>query len=327
MKSKVLRLLGPRDIKLENQTIDKKEILARTIYSAISPGTELAAYSGAHQLRAGTSYPRLLGYCNVSEVISVDPDVEIKKKGDHIVTLQSHRDIFSIDAHEVLSIVPKGVSLKDAACSYLFHLGYAAAINLNILQGLNIAVFGGGCLGLSTAIMQSFSARSVTIFSDIKLENLQSQQEKKIFNMARRKDLDGSKYKDFFDIAIVTTNSFEDLQHCLRCLKDRGKIGILGFPGRDGQAIDFNPFQSDYFYVKQLTYQAIGLLPESSDDRSFLRFNEHANINFILDLFKQKKISHKVFSPKTYHYTNLDKCYDDLHSRISSAKTHLIKWQ
>ena len=107
MKSKVLRLVGPRDIKFENQVIDKKAILARTIYSAISPGTELAAYSGARQLRAGTIYPRLLGYCNVSEVISVDPDVEVVKKGDHIVTLQSHRDLFSIDAHEVLSVVPK----------------------------------------------------------------------------------------------------------------------------------------------------------------------------------------------------------------------------
>lgn len=326
MKSKVLRLLGPMDIKLENQVIDKKAILARTIYSAISPGTELAAYSGAHQLRAGTSYPRLLGYCNVSEVISIDPDVKVVKKGDHIITFQSHRDIFSIDAHEVLSIVPKGVSLKDAACSYLFHLGYAATINLNILQGLNVAVFGGGCLGLSTAIMQSFSAQNVTIFSDIKSKNIKYQQEKKIFNTARRKALDSSKYKDFFDIAIVTTNSFEDLQHCLKCLKDRGKIGILGFPGRDGQALEFNPFQSDYFYVKQLTYQAIGLLPESPDDRNFLRFNEHANINFILNLFKQKKISHKIFAPKTYHYTNLDKCYDDLHTRISPAKTHLIKW-
>jgi hypothetical protein len=72
--SKVFTLSSPKSLFLKEETIEIEEsnndyIIAETVYTCISPGTEVAAYDGMTPLRPGNPYPRVVGYCNVSRVI------------------------------------------------------------------------------------------------------------------------------------------------------------------------------------------------------------------------------------------------------------------
>lgn len=327
MRAKFLELVSPFNVVLRESAVTKREIIAKTILSAISPGTELSAYRGEESLQnKPPEFPRLLGYCNLSKIIKVNSSNLPFKVGDKILTFQSHRDIVSVNSDEIISLVPKGISDYDAVCTYLFHLGYSGILNLNIVTGSNVMIIGGGCLGVASAAMNAIASNSVTLVSDLPNSSFDVITKNLNIKVISRKAILKKIFKEKFETVISTTNSFNDLHDSLQCLKMHGSIGILGFPGRGQNSFNVNPFVSNNFYRKQLNYQAIGMLPEKNDTRGFLNFNEKKNFIYILDLMKQKKLSHKIFNTNTYSFKNISKCYADLESRKSPSKTHIIKW-
>ena len=98
---KVVQLESPNLVKFIEKDLDEENlefgaILCETLVTAISPGTELAAYNGLPPLRPATGYPRLQGYCNVSQVIAKGSQVKSVNIGDRILTFQSHRSHFIV---------------------------------------------------------------------------------------------------------------------------------------------------------------------------------------------------------------------------------------
>jgi len=113
---------------------------AKTICSAISTGTEIAAYKGLATLREEVEYPRLLGYCNVARVVETRVV---------ILTGQSHRDGF--DVAEVICRVPKNADFRKASTTFLYHLGYEALLRGKFWRGQHVRVIGRGLLATITA--------------------------------------------------------------------------------------------------------------------------------------------------------------------------------
>ena len=120
----VARLNGPHEVEFGVETLSTNpgpdEIVAETLKSAISVGTEIAAFEGIAPLRPGPIYPRVVGYCNVARVIATGPDVETVASGDIVVTTQSHRSAFRCAESAVIGRVPAGVTPGDA-CEFLLH--------------------------------------------------------------------------------------------------------------------------------------------------------------------------------------------------------------
>ena len=76
LTSLVYELAAPRRLIVKNEQTDltkfgTKSVYAKTLFSSISTGTEIAAWGGKSPLRPSVAYPRVLGYCSVSEVQSV----------------------------------------------------------------------------------------------------------------------------------------------------------------------------------------------------------------------------------------------------------------
>ena len=90
--------LGPRDI------------VAVTRTSVISPGTEVGAFVGLPPLRPGVTYPRLVGYCNLAEVIAAGPEVKHAAVGKRILTFESHRSAFRAAEDTVVAVVSDDVT-------------------------------------------------------------------------------------------------------------------------------------------------------------------------------------------------------------------------
>ncbi|MBK6637169.1 MAG: hypothetical protein IPG34_05480 [Rhodocyclaceae bacterium] len=162
ISARVAILEAPRDLHFKEETLDPAavgdgDVLAETIVSAISPGTELAAYTGAPPLRPGVVYPRLVGYCNVARVLACGKAVSSVAPGDRILTFSSHRSHFCIPATDVLAVLSDGITSEDAACAYLFHLGYDAVLKSDVRAGSEVIVIGLGVLGLATVALAALA--------------------------------------------------------------------------------------------------------------------------------------------------------------------------
>jgi len=155
LTAKVFELTGPRQLvlnpsPLEDETLQDGDLLAQTIVSAISPGTETAAYIGAPPLRPGKVYPRVVGYCNVARILKSRSTRYAS--GDLILTNQSHRSHFIIGDQKVLGAVSPAVSPEKAAMTYLYQLGYNALWKGGFFPGYSVAAVGLGVIGLAAIV-------------------------------------------------------------------------------------------------------------------------------------------------------------------------------
>ena len=140
--ARVASLEGPRQLVWRTEALPERipdgELLCETIVTAISPGTEVAAYQGLPPLREGVAYPRVQGYCNVARVVSCGTGVTGFSAADRVLTFSSHRSHFTIPADQVLLRLPDAAVDGETACSYLFHLGYNAVLRGGVRPGSRV---------------------------------------------------------------------------------------------------------------------------------------------------------------------------------------------
>lgn len=331
-ESTVVWLKAPGEIELKTEflpSLCEKDVLCETLVSAISPGTELAAFKGLPPLRPGVSYPRLLGYCNVARVVEAGSAVNTVKPGDRVLTFTSHRSAFVTSEENILYKLPETARAEDIACTYLFHLGYNAVLRGNVRAGSRVLVIGLGVLGLTTVAMAALAGARVYAVSD------QSQPSTLALQMGaeavfKRKDFHSMSERlgpNLADVVVSTTNGWDDWNVALRMAGQQGTIAVLGFPGRGEPPPSTNVLDSQYFYMKQLRIEAVGMSPERPDSRGFCRFNELANIDHIANLIKSGRLNPGLIASNSCRGTDINQAYLDLIARNSSQTTFILQWK
>ncbi len=332
IESRVVYLLAPQSVEVRTEDFavvpGARELVCETLVSAISPGTELGAYLGLPPLRAGITYPRLQGYCNVARVLAIGGQVSGVRVGDRVLSFASHRSHFSMSVDDVLLVLRDGDRTDDVVCAYLYHLGYNAVLRSDIRAGSCVLVIGLGVLGLTSVAMASLSSADVFGLS----EQLNSRRVCLSFGASaayRRTeilDLREAMPNGLADVVIVTTNSWDDWAIALQLAASRGTIACLGFPGRGRAPGDFNPLDSQYFYAKQLRIEAVGHSPERPDARGFLRFNERDNLRYLVRLMATGRLKPNSLVSAVYPGVDIEQAYRDLLSRKGTPFTYLLRW-
>jgi 2-desacetyl-2-hydroxyethyl bacteriochlorophyllide A dehydrogenase len=149
-----------------------KELLVRTICSAISPGTEMLVYRGQapEQLTADSSiaslggtldFPLQYGYAAVGEVIQAGTDISPNWLGKLVFSFQPHQTHFTAIPAQVI-LLPDGIPPETG----VFLPNMETAINFVMdgrpVIGERTAVFGQGIVGLlTTALLSRFPLNSV----------------------------------------------------------------------------------------------------------------------------------------------------------------------
>ncbi|MBK7563235.1 MAG: zinc-binding alcohol dehydrogenase [Propionivibrio sp.] len=326
-------LEAPRDLHFKEETLDPTslgddELLAATIVSVISPGTELAAYNGAPPLRPGVVYPRLVGYCNVARVLACGKAVSGVAPGDRILTFSSHRSHFRIPATDALAVLSSGISSGDAACAYLFHLGYDAVLKSGLRPGCDVVVIGLGVLGLTTVALAALAGAQVFAISDH-----ESPRQKALsfgaaacFSRGEFSRLAERLGPARAQVVVTTSNAWSDWRLALEAAGQQGTIAVLGFPGRQEDAIPFNPLDSAHFYMRQLHVMAVGMAPELPDSRGFLPFNERANLQRLLDWIEAGRLRPAELVSGRFPGLQLGEAYECLIRREGNPLTYRLDW-
>jgi NADPH:quinone reductase-like Zn-dependent oxidoreductase len=326
-------LEAPRYLHFKEETLDPAslgddELLAATIVSVISPGTELAAYNGAPPLRPGVAYPRLVGYCNVARVLACGKAVSGVAPGDRILTFSSHRSHFCIPATDALAVLSAGIASEDAACAYLFHLGYDAVLKSDLRPGSDVVVIGLGVLGLTTVALAALAGARVFAISD------QEAPRQKALAFGAAACFGRSEFPQLAErlgtaraqVVITTSNAWSDWHLALEAAGQQGTIAVLGFPGRQEEAIPFNPLDSAHFYMRQLRIMAVGMAPELPDSRGFLPFNERANLQRLLEWIHAGRLCPAELVSGRFPGTQLGEAYAHLMRREGNPLTYLLDW-
>src|SRR3989338_5919476 len=152
-------------VAIDSDKLKFSEIIAQTVITAISPGTEVAAYKGDPPRHSGKRDPRLRGYGNVAKILYVGKKVANFKPGDLILTDQSHRSVFKMPASEILAPVPNSVVPEQAALAYLYNLGRVPLTNGEIKKGSRVAVIGLGALGLAAVAQAKLANARIVALS------------------------------------------------------------------------------------------------------------------------------------------------------------------
>src|SRR2546423_6452201 len=131
------------------------QILVAAEVSAISPGTELAVYTGTHQWLLDPNmpdwkFPFRSGYSAAGTVVAVGKDVQGWKPGDCVSYPGNHASAELLTlGHERgrLWKLPPKLDAKKAALACIARYGLGASIRAGITLGRSAAVLGLGIIG------------------------------------------------------------------------------------------------------------------------------------------------------------------------------------
>lgn len=138
-------------IELDERKLPDDHLLVKTLYSAVSAGTECAWISG-NSNNPGQNFPFYPGYSAVGEVVRIGKDVKNFAVGDSvIVPWGGHRSYTMTPAAPVWTgahkISDSRVNLKDAALTHIASFPMLGVRKLKIQMGESVMIAGLGILG------------------------------------------------------------------------------------------------------------------------------------------------------------------------------------
>lgn len=121
-------------------------VLGRTLYSLISPGTELQYYLREH------SIPTQSGYAAVFQIEKIGEGVTSCRVGDVAFCMGSHKSYQHVACEEVV-LIPDHLDPSIAILTRLMNIGMTALMTTRALPGSKVLVTGAGPVGLLAALV------------------------------------------------------------------------------------------------------------------------------------------------------------------------------
>lgn len=150
-----------REFDIDEAQLEPNRMLVKTLYSAISPGTEMDCVSGKES--GWFHFPQQLGYCSVGEIAAAGEGVSEYAKGDVVLTQTSHASHHLIDTEFVGAKVPDAIPAKTAVWTHMALISMTALRASRAELGDTAVVLGQGIVGNFAA--QLFRAQGCRVIA------------------------------------------------------------------------------------------------------------------------------------------------------------------
>lgn len=139
------------------------EVLVKTKYSLISPGTETAFLYGLPN--TPRKYPQYPGYSAVGEVIEVGKGVASVGVGDLVCVRGRHSNLLLVPEEEAIR-VPERISLLDAVFFELAAISLQGVRKARIELGEEVLIIGAGVIGQLAAQFSKLAGGIPVVIAD-----------------------------------------------------------------------------------------------------------------------------------------------------------------
>lgn len=335
---KKLMLYGPRDLRLEDfpstLPLAPGQVRIRTMITGVSTGTERTLYTGSNPQWSNAirgPLPYDMGYNNVGVVTEIGAEVTRFKVGDIVYSIAPHASEDVFDQNGVITRVPVNVSAEDAVYTHLLSLGLHALRRGDFSPGSRIAVIGMGIIGLCTvALAKALGVNVVAIGRGADRLNAAHQLGADLVIDAEdpdsRAQVTQCAVDQSIDIAVLIGSTWSAMHTACDVLRHGGTISLIGFPGVDGPSEDFNPFDADWFYQKQLTYAAVSFVPRAHYPPHEVRWTLVRNYDYLLYLMQQGKLTLTPLITDKYPATEYQQVYERMDAGDRTLIGAIFSW-
>lgn len=247
MKGKRGIITEPYKTEIEEYKIaDPKEgeVLVETEASGISPGTELAIYTGIHQwlndpTNKWAKFPFRGGYSAVGRVLKVGPGVTRFKEGDRVIwpgRHESHAVVLAEGDTADIWPIADHVPAASAALLSLGRFPFTALVRCSTILGQSVAVLGLGLIGqIATRLFNAAGAYPIIGIDSVEQRRIWAQATYGVrtLNPAEGDALENLKAMlggKRADIVVDATGVPAALQDALRLVTDGGQVILVGSP-------------------------------------------------------------------------------------------------
>lgn len=352
---KIAVLHGPKDLRIEEHTLDTNnlrphDIWVKTEITGFKIGTDRGNYEGAEQVPDAPGYPRWVGDSSLGTVQGVGSEVTKFKPGDRLTARMPHQSEFITHEFSTAVKVPDGVDAEDAIWAHLYTLSGLCYQKAFFRPGENVAVVGLGVLGLgAVALGPLFGARVVSLGnSPIRLD-MANRMGSHAAYMSDDPNLK-TKLDEFtmgagIDLVILTANPWPALLTSMEVVRHNGRVSIVSLLGRGEPPLDFNPLDMKWFYLKGISLIAVngssGYLYPTQVPRHFVtgvppgkqetsnseeRFSWNRSCEHLLALMSDGKLKPKKLVTHRIHYTEMAKAYEMAYHREKNMLGVIFVW-
>ena len=138
--------------------LQPREVLIQSLYTVISPGTELACLSGGEWW---FPFPGVPGYCSVGTLLAAGDAVKGLAAGDTVFSYGRHQRINRLSLDRPVLKVPAGIDLKLVPLTHIATIAFTAIRVSDIELGDDVAVIGLGLVGNIAAQLASLQGGRV----------------------------------------------------------------------------------------------------------------------------------------------------------------------
>lgn len=322
--------VGPKVIDMPIPSVKKGFVLIQSLYSAISPGTELALgvfgkasmlgkarlrpdvlkallrkfrndgiQSAAHVVQANKHNGIALGYSNVGTVVAIGEGVSRFRIGDRVVSNGPHGEYVSVP-QTLCAKVPDSVADRDAAIAVLASIGMNAVRLIAPSVGELAVVVGLGPIGMFSAqILTSSGCRVIgielnehrrTVAEKMGIEAIDGSNREQVLKLIS-KETDGNGA----DSVLIATNSGSGgvVSLAANMSRKKGRIVLVG-------TAELTLSRRD-FYEKELAFSVASSYGPGRYDSSyesglvdyplpFVRWTAQRNFEACLQMLKLRQI-------------------------------------
>lgn len=333
-------------------------VRVRTLFSLISPGTELRLYLGkpmAEEVWEGFAeidvvtstgmgtlpayavtganrpgearFPVNFGYNSLGVVTDVGEGVEGLSPGERVFALARHQEAYDVLEWQAAP-VPEAVSDQAAPFAYLPTLGLHALRRGGFIPGHNAAVIGLGLVGLGAALAaDAVGARLVCLdISPARRERAAAALPDALALDPRREDLADRLTERFHpfgvDIAVEAAVGAEALDLGMRILDEGGRlVAIALHPEEVGSLL------SSDFYSKQVSILGTSNAPYRDPARRESRFTIADNVSFLLRLCARGRLDLSALRTHVYPASRAGEAMADLAAGEQDMLGTLLDWR
>jgi 2-desacetyl-2-hydroxyethyl bacteriochlorophyllide A dehydrogenase len=324
---KSLYYLSPGKVQVREEplpALEVNQVLVRSLFSAISPGTELLLYRGQFPdhlaldesipaLAGEVKYPLKYGYSLVGEIVEVGGEVAGDWIGKRVFSFQPHATYFVSETRS-LQVIPDGLDLEDAVFLPNMETALGFVMDGAPLIGERAVIFGQGVVGLlTTALLAKFPLESLLTLDRFALRREASldlgasesinPQDEFIFRHAEREQ--SAQYLHIADLVYELTGSPQVLNQAIEAAAYEGRIILGSWYGKKRAEIDLGGwFHRGRLKIISSQVSQIAALHQAGWDKA-------RRFNFAWKMLKQvgpaRLITHRIpFQQAERAFTLLD---------------------